>query len=149
MEDRRTPERGRAAGRGRAAERGRAVPGADGCERGSGTLLAAAALLVAGLVAGALLVVAGYLAALHHARAAADLVALSGAATQARGGDACRTARELARQNGVRLAECRVRGDSFDFVVSTTVVQRTPGRSPLLPSELTAIAHAGRLGLLR
>lgn len=134
---------------GRTSRRGgRTAPGAGGSQRGSGTLLVAAALLVAAMIAGAVLVVAGYLAALHHARGAADLVALSGAAAQARGGDACRTAGELARRNGVRLGECRVRGDSFDFVVSTTVVQRMPDRL-LLPRELTVTAHAGRLGLLR
>jgi secretion/DNA translocation related TadE-like protein len=131
-------------GSGRAAR-----PGAGGSQRGSGTALIAAALLVAALVAAAVLVVAGYLAALHHVRAAADLVALSGAATQARGGDACRTAGELAGRNGVRLADCRARGDSFDFVVSTTVVQPVGTPLPLLPAAVSATAHAGRLGLLQ
>lgn len=124
-------------------------PVGPGGERGSGTVLVAGALLVAALVAGALLVVAGYIVAVHHARAAADLVALSGASARAEGGDACRAAGRFALLNRVRLASCRVRGDSLDFVVTVTVAQRVPTLPGALPGEVAATAHAGRLGLLR
>jgi secretion/DNA translocation related TadE-like protein len=117
-------------------------------ERGSGTLLGVAVVLVLAVVAGGVLVVAGYIAAVHHARSAADMVALSGAAQQARGDGACRAAARIATANSVRLVGCQVRGDSFDFVVSVTVEQMV--RAPaLLPQSVAAGAHAGRLGLLQ
>lgn len=117
-------------------------------ERGSGTLLGVAVVLVLAMVAGGVLVVAGYVAAVHHARSAADLSALSGAVRQARGDGACRAAAAAATANGVRLVGCQVRGDSLDFVVSVTVEQgvRVPA---LLPQWVAASAHAGRLGLLQ
>ncbi len=117
-------------------------------QQGSGTVLVAAVMLVLMVLAGGLLVVAGYVAAVHHARAAADLAALSGAAAQARGQDACRVANGMAWENRVRLAACHVRGDSLDFVVSVSVAQPVPNPGPLLPGVVSASATAGRLGLL-
>lgn len=117
-------------------------------QRGAGTVLVTAVILVLAVVAAALLVIAGYVAAVHRARAAADLVALSGAAAQAGAGDACRAATAIAARNDVRLVGCRVRGDSLDFVVSVTVEQAVATRTALLPRGVTATAHAGRLGLL-
>lgn len=123
---------------------------AAGCsrERGSGTVLSAAVVLVLAVVAAALLVLSGYLAAVHHARAAADLVALSGAARYVHGADACRASAQLALANRVRLAGCRVRGDQLDFVVDVSVAQAVAAPLALLPPEVTATAHAGRIGLL-
>lgn len=117
-------------------------------QRGSGTVLVAAVILVLMVVAVGLTVVAGYIAAAHHARAAADLVALSGAAAQARRQDACRVASGVATENRVRLSACHVRGDSLDFVVSVTVARSLDAPTPLLPGEVDASALAGRLGLL-
>ncbi len=126
------------------------APGPVSCgQRGSGTALVAGALLVAMVVAAAVLVVAGYLTAAHRARAAADLVALSGAAAQAHGEDPCRAAARAAAANRVRLSACRVRGDSLDHVVSVAVALGVPNPAPVLPGEVQATAHAGRLGLLR
>lgn len=116
-------------------------------ERGSGTVLVAAVVLVLMVVSAALLVVAGYVLAAHRARAAADLVALSGAAAVARGEDGCHAAAMAAAGNGVRLAHCRERGDSFDFVVSVTVVRAVLAPSAVLPGSVDATAHAGKLGL--
>ncbi len=117
-------------------------------EHGSGTALVAAVILVLMVVAAGLLVVAGYVAAAHHARSAADLVALSGAAARGRGDDACGAAAVVASRNGVRLAGCSERGDSFDYVVTVTVEQPVSVRSPVLPDSVAATAHAGKLGLL-
>lgn len=118
-------------------------------QKGSGTVLVAGALTLAMVVAGAVLVVSGYVVAVHHARAAADLAALSGASAHGRGQDACGAAGRVATANRVRLAACRVRGDSFDVVVSVTVERRVAGPSAVLPGKVGATAHAGRLGLLQ
>lgn len=113
-------------------------------QRGSGTLLMAAVALLVMVLAGAGLVLAGYVAAQHAAAGAADLAALSGAAAYARGQDACSAAGEVARANRVNLTGCRVFGDSFGFVVKVTVTrQLRPPRG--LPNTVTASAEAGRL----
>ena len=113
-------------------------------EHGSGTLLVAGAMLLLMVVAGVAMVLVGYIEAQHAAGGAADLSALSGAAAYARGDDACGTAREVARANGVALTACTVSGDSFDFVVRVGVTKhlRAP---PGLPGTVTAVAEAGRL----
>lgn len=118
-------------------------------QKGSGSVLVAGALLLAMVVAGAVLVVAGYVVAVHHSRAAVDLAALSGASAHGRGQDACGAAGRVAAANRVSLAGCRVRGDSLDVVISVTVRQRVGRPSPVLPGEVVATAHAGRLGLLQ
>lgn len=119
----------------------------SGRERGSGTVLVAAVMLVLLLLAGLVAIVIGYVAALHTARGAADLVALSGAAERARGGDACVAARNVAAANRVSLVTCRARGDSLDYVVSVTVATTVDFGVPSLPRQVRASAHAGRLGL--
>lgn len=113
-------------------------------QRGSGTALTAAVLLVAGLLTGLLLVVTGYLAALDKARGAADLVAVSAAIAQDQGRPGCQSAEVVAARNGVRLLSCRIHGDSIDFVASVKVELRVAGPSQL-PNLVSAEAHAGRL----
>ncbi len=117
-------------------------------ERGSGTVLAAGTVVLLMAVAAAILVIGGYLVAADHARGAADLVAISAAAKVAQRGDGCRAAAEIAHRNGVSLARCTVRGDSLDFVVSVTVRQPVRLRLPLLPDDVPATSHAGRLGVI-
>lgn len=113
-------------------------------ERGSGTLLIAAVVLLVMVLAGVGVLLAGYVAAQHAAADAADLSALSAAAAYVRGRDACAAARGVARANQVGLTACRVSGDSLDFVVEVTVVRqlRAP---PGLPASVAARAEAGRL----
>ncbi len=118
-----------------------------GGERGSGTLLAAAGALFLAVVAGLLVLLACGLAAAHSARAAADLAALSAAAEQVSGRSPCAAARAIAEANRTRLVECRVTGDSLDFVVSVRVAAPLPGGWPGVPAEVGAAAHAGRAGL--
>jgi len=117
-------------------------------ERGSGTVLVAGVVFVLMAVTAAILVVGGYLVAADRARGAADLVAVSAAAEQAGLGPGCRVAAGIARLNGVELVRCVVEGDSLDFVVTVTVRQPVRVRLPLLPGEVLATSHAGRLGVM-
>ena len=111
-------------------------------ERGSGTLLVAAAALVAGVVITAVVVLVAFLAASHRVRAVADLVAVSAATEYGIGGPACRTAARIAAANQVVLRRCVLRGDLVDFAVTVEVTGRAP--AAWLP-EPTATSHAGRV----
>lgn len=57
----------------------------------------------------------------HHLAGAADLASLSAAARLQRGGDACRSADDIARRNGVQLTRCEVSGDDVEVTVSDTM----------------------------
>ena len=115
-------------------------------QRGSGTVLMAGVMAVVVTLGGTATVVAGYLVSHHQARSAADLAALSGAAAYARGEDACDQARRTARQNGASTERCNRVGDEVDFVVTVRVVVEVRVRSPGLPRQVEAVAHAGRVG---
>lgn len=114
-------------------------------ERGSGTVLASAVLLVVLALGAALLVYAGYLITAHRAAQAADVVALSGARAMSDGEDPCSAAERSARANAVVLAECRVSGDDLDFAVTVTVERAHRAPLPGLPGQLRARAVAGSL----
>jgi secretion/DNA translocation related TadE-like protein len=86
---------------------------------------------------------AGYLVAVHRARATADLAALSGAAVLATGGDACGAARRNAENNKGRLVSCDQVGDQVDFVVTVQVEVRVTTGVAGLPRSIRAVAHAG------
>lgn len=113
-------------------------------QRGSGTVMTAAVVLVAALLTGLLAVIAGYLAALDRARGAADLVAVSAAIAQDQGRPGCQAAKEIAARNAVRLITCRIDGDSIDFVASVKVALKVAGPRQL-SAEVVAKAHAGKL----
>ena len=87
--------------------------------------------------------VAAYAVAVHRARAAADLAALSGAVAWSGGGDACAAARTIAQANGTTLESCDRFGDQLDFVITVRVDRRVPPMMPGLPREVSARAHAG------
>ncbi len=114
-------------------------------QRGSGTMIAAAGVLVAAVVAAAVILGGAATLAVHRVRSAADLVAVSAAAEKSRGGDACQSARQLASSNGVSVRECRISGDDLDFVVSVTVTLPFTHPLPGVPRVIEATAHAGRL----
>ncbi|MDQ7992536.1 MAG: Rv3654c family TadE-like protein [Propionicimonas sp.] len=118
-------------------------PRGCGAEAGSGTLLVAAAVLVAGVGVAVVLLVATALAGWQRVRGAADLVALSGAVAFADGRDACRAAARLATDNQVELRRCTVSGDLLGFAV--TVEVGAAGHAYPLPADLTATARAGTL----
>lgn len=114
-------------------------------QRGSGTMIAAAGVLVATVVAAAIILGCAAMLAAHRVRSAADLVAVSAAAEKARGGNACQTARQLASSNGVSVRECLISGDDLDFVISVTVALPFAHPVPGVPRAIEATAHAGRL----
>jgi secretion/DNA translocation related TadE-like protein len=88
--------------------------------------------------------VAAYAVAVHRARAAADLAALSGAVAWSAGEDGCAAARTIARANGTTLADCDQVGDRIDFVITVRVDREVPPMMlPGLPPTVSAKAHAG------
>jgi secretion/DNA translocation related TadE-like protein len=121
--------------------RSRAAGLAD--ERGSGTMLMIGLLGILLAFGTTAIWAAGYLAAAHQARAAADLAALSAAVAIEAGADGCAVAGRVAVDNGIRLSVCDLVGDQVDFVVSVEVVRPVRTGVPGLPAEVTAVAHAG------
>lgn len=95
------------------------------------------------VLSGAAMVVSGYVAAYHRARAAADLTALSAAVSYQRGGDPCAEARRLAVRNGAQLTDCERVGDEVDFVITVAVTIAIGRPMPGLPGRVRAEAHAG------
>lgn len=87
--------------------------------------------------------IAGYLVAVHRARTAADLAALSGAARFAAGEDACAAARKNASDNGARVVSCGQVGDVVDFVITVRVEVTVRTGVVGLPTRLQAVAYAG------
>lgn len=84
-----------------------------------------------------------YAATARAVRAAADLVAVSGAQAYGRGADPCAEARRIAGHNSVDLGTCAVTGDPIDFVVEVRVTRRVGWRLPGLPGQVAATAYAG------
>ncbi|MGQ3383956.1 Rv3654c family TadE-like protein [Glutamicibacter sp. TV12E] len=113
-------------------------------ERGSGTVVTTALVIMALLLAGVLL---AWVAAVHaamDAAAAADLAALAGADT-ARGlrqGDPCGVARSLAQANNAMLESCIVEADGQTVAVSAKV----PVSFHALGIELYAARAKARAG---
>lgn len=113
-------------------------------ERGSGTALSMAAVVVLLVLTAVALVVASYIGVAHRARAAADLAAISGAAAHLDGADACAVAHDYAERNHTTAIECAVAGDSIDFVVTVTVEAKVKAPAGL-PQHCRVEASAGRL----
>lgn len=113
-------------------------------ERGSGTVVTTAIVIVALLLVGALL---AWVAAVHagmNAASAADLAALAGADT-ARGlreGNPCEVAASLAQANNATLESCLVEADGQTVIVST----RVPIFFHALGLELFAATAKARAG---
>ncbi|MFC7623248.1 Rv3654c family TadE-like protein [Microlunatus sp. GCM10028923] len=112
-------------------------------ERGSGTMLMVGVMIVITVLAFVGTCVAGYAVAVHQARAAADLAALSGAVARTDGGDGCATATSIARANRTTMTTCDVVGDQLDFVITIQVRRDVPPLWPGLPESVSAKAHAG------
>lgn len=130
-------------------ERGRDVRGRQerSCdERGSGTVLALAGLLVMTVVVAFAVAVGTLLLAQHRVRGIADAVALSAARTYQAGGDACAAARRLARAESARVVTCKAVGTPDEFAVHVTVSRRWARSHSVLPAELRAEAFSGPVG---
>jgi secretion/DNA translocation related TadE-like protein len=107
-------------------------------EQGVATVWAVAWIFVCLTIGWAGVVVAAVVAAQHRLDAAADLSVLSAAAELQRGRDACAAAVDIARDNAVGIARCRVDGD--DVVVT---VARTVSLPFGVHGSLTSTARAG------
>lgn len=114
-----------------------------GSERGAATFVMLGVLAVVISLAMAGMILGAYVVAIHRAKTAADLAALSGAAEFERGGSACPVVRKTAERNDATLVSCDQVGDQLDFVI-TARVRVTIGRTaPGLPRSVEAIAYAG------
>jgi secretion/DNA translocation related TadE-like protein len=106
-------------------------------------MLAVGIMAVVMMFGFAAMIIAGYLTAVHRARSAADLAALSGAAAVSAGGDACDQARRTARSNTTVVVACDRVGDQIDFVVTVRVAAPVALSMPPLPRAVEALAHSG------
>ncbi|MFV0452618.1 MAG: Rv3654c family TadE-like protein [Propioniciclava sp.] len=110
-------------------------------ERGSGTLITAAATVVI-LALACLLLVVGVVARERAAlEGAADLAAVAGGQAQRAGLAACPAATRSAEANRTEVDSCRVAGDEVEFVVSVTVTRQIGVGA--WQRDLQAQAHAG------
>ena len=108
-------------------------------ERGSGTVLALAMVMVLCLLATSAAVLSSAVVASHRARSAADLAALAAATSWLDGisaGSTCATAARVAAANGAALSGCAPAGESV-----TVVVEVRPGLGPI--PAAAARARAG------
>lgn len=112
-------------------------------QRGGGSILMIGLLTVVMTLAMVGICLAGYLVAVHRARVAADLAALSGAVDVSTGKDPCSAARRVARQNDAELLSCGRVGDAVDFVVTVRVQVSVRAGVRGLPTSIDAVAHAG------
>ncbi len=114
-----------------------------GPQRGMGTMLVMAVVLVLMMLSGAIGAGGKYLIAGHRAQAAADLAALAGAQSYGTGGDGCGLAKAYGRKNHHTVSRCRVVGDASDFVLTVKVNASASVNVPGLPRKVTAVADAG------
>ncbi|MFC7487260.1 Rv3654c family TadE-like protein [Knoellia sp. CPCC 206453] len=116
------------------------VPGRWG-ERGSGTVLAVAAIGVLLVLTTAGLQLGAAATAAHRARTAADLAALAGATALQEGqANACARAAAVAGRNDAQVVVCALgENDSVSIRVSMAVATRWPG----VPDRAVASARAG------
>jgi secretion/DNA translocation related TadE-like protein len=112
-------------------------------QRGSGSMLMIGAIGTLSLFGLGVMCMATYLAAVHHARGAADLAALSGAVAVQAGQDGCAAAKRVAHANKTSLLTCDRVGDAVNFVISVRVVRSVRLNVPGLPDKITSSAHAG------
>ncbi|CAI9404780.1 hypothetical protein AESSP_01281 [Aestuariimicrobium sp. T2.26MG-19.2B] len=116
-----------------------------GRERGVGTILIAALMLlvVLGTLAGVW--VLGWWRAHARAADAADLAAVAGGEAYAATGEACSRARHTVVRNGAALVSCSVAGDATSFVVTVTAETRLwpPVHLPGAPRSVRVTALAG------
>ena len=112
-------------------------------QRGSGSMLMIGVIGTLSLFGLGVMCMATYLAAVHHARGAADLAALSGAVAVQEGEDGCAAAKRVARANGTSLLTCDRVGDAVNFVISVKVIRSVRLNVPGLPGKITGSAHAG------
>ncbi|EPH03238.1 helicase/secretion neighborhood TadE-like protein [Propionibacterium sp. oral taxon 192 str. F0372] len=112
-------------------------------QRGAGSGLVIAIIMVlamAGLVAA---IHGGWLASGQRARSAADIVALAAAQAHADGADGCAQGGRAAEQNRARLVECELTSGYGEFVIDITVEVEVLPAIPDAPRTARASARAG------
>ncbi|MGK2309973.1 Rv3654c family TadE-like protein [Cutibacterium sp. V947] len=114
-------------------------------ERGSGTLLLAAAAV--GFIAAVWLsvVVAGWWSAGHRAEDVADMAALAAGRAEATGEAACLVAEQTARANGTQLISCQVHTAPTGFTVTVEIGMHVHRgwELPGMPRMVVKMATAG------
>lgn len=114
-------------------------------ERGSGTVLVGLLGMTAVWASVAVWLLLVYWTSQQEARSGADLAALAAAGEFAEVPAPCLTAGRIASANGLRLSRCESISGEAGSVVTVVVERRVPVRVPLLPTLVSATAHAGSL----
>lgn len=112
-------------------------------ERGGGTMVSLSTIAVVTLLGVVVVVGVLYVAAVHRARGAADLAALSAAARVPDGGDVCGAAERVAGRNGAEVVACETAGDTVEWAVHVKVKLEVKPLFPGLPDHVPAEAWAG------
>lgn len=112
-------------------------------ERGMGTMMIMAVVLLLMMLAGMIGIGGQYLVAKHRAQRAADLAALAGAQSLGSGKNGCVQARTYAKKNDRRVADCKIAGDTGDFVLTIRVEAPVPVRVGMVPRNIAVSANAG------
>lgn len=112
-------------------------------DRGSGTVLTVAIMMVLVLMAAVGVWISGWLGCMHQARNAADLGAVAGAQAHQLGGDGCAVARATAELNGGQLSECEVTTGAGEFIVDVQVEVELRPQVRGGPTRVTEQARAG------
>jgi len=121
------------------------LPCRDVDERGSGTVLMIATMLIAAMVAFVCACLLAWFGCIHQARAAADLTAIAGADALSGGSDACAAASVTASKNHATLTACHIDSNGFLFVVRTTVMVDAKPRVVFGPEHFSHTSEAGNL----
>ena len=112
-------------------------------QRGSATVLTVSAIAVIFMLVGAAIIVTGYVLAARRAGQAADLAALSAAATIDFGEPGCPVAEQIALKNGARVVNCDHVGDVLEFAVTVEVRLDVSPPLPGMPDHVASRASAG------
>lgn len=114
-------------------------------ERGVGTMLTLGVAFALISVTTLSVFVIGWFTVIRQAEHVAELAALAGASAAAQGKAPCDGAAEAARQNGLEVSRCVVRGSGADVVVEVGVsVELKPSIGPV-PQKIQRLATAGTM----
>lgn len=115
-------------------------------DRGSGTVLTVAVLMVLVVTAAVGVWMSGWIGCIHQARNAADLSAVAGAQAHQLGGDGCAVALATAQLNGAELSSCEVTIGAGEFIVDVQVELELRPHVRGGPTRVTEKSRAGLVG---
>lgn len=116
-----------------------------GRERGAGTVLIMAVMLIAAMTAFISACLLAWVGCAHKARSVADLAALAASQAYANGQDACPVAKLTASSNGATMTACAVESNGVNFVVTVTVMVQASPQLGVGPDHFTQTSAAGNL----